>query len=35
MINIDQTPLKYVPVSKETMAGRNSTSVTIEGSDDK
>ena len=35
IINIDQTPLKYVPVSKETMAGRNSTSVTIEGSDDK
>ena len=35
IINIDQTPLKYVPVSKETMAKRNSTSVTIEVSDDK
>ena len=35
IINIDQTPLKYVPVSKETMAKRNSTSVTTEGSDDK
>ena len=34
-INIDQTSLGYVPVSKETMAKRNSTSVTIEGSDDK
>ena len=35
IINIDQTPLKYVPIRKETMAKRNSTSVTIEGSDDK
>ena len=35
MINIDQTPLKCVPVSKETMAKRNSTSLTTEGSDGK
>ena len=35
IINTDQTPLKYVPVSKETMTKRNSTSVTIEGSDNK
>ena len=27
--NINQTPLKYVPVSKETMAERNNTSVTL------
>lgn len=32
VLNLDQTPLKYVPVSNETMAKRGSTSVTIEGS---
>ena len=35
IISTDQTALKYVPVSKETMTKRDSTSVTIEGSDDK
>ena len=35
VINLDQTPLKYVPVSNETMAKRSSTAVTIEGSNDK
>ena len=35
VINIDQTPLKYVPVSQETMAKHGSSSVTNEGSDDK
>ena len=36
IININQTPLKYVSVSKETMEKKNkSPSVTIEGSDDK
>ena len=35
VLNLDQTPLKYVPVSQETMARRGSTSVTVEGSNDK
>ena len=35
ILNLDQTPLKYVPVSNETMALKGSTSVTIEGSNDK
>lgn len=35
ILNLDQTPLKYAPVSNETMAKQGSTSVTIEGSDDK
>ena len=35
VLNLDQTPLKYVPVSNETMAKRGSTSITIEGSSDK
>ena len=35
ILNLDQTPLKYVPVSQETMAPRSSTAVTIEGSNDK
>ena len=35
IINIDQTPLKYVPVGNETLAPRGETSVTIEGSADK
>ena len=35
IINIDQTPLKYVPVGNETLAARGEQSVTIEGSADK
>ena len=34
-LNLDQTPLKYVPVDNETMALSGSQSVTIEGSSDK
>ena len=30
ILNLDQTPLKYAPVSQETMAPRGSTAVTIE-----
>ena len=35
ILNIDQTPLKYVPVGNETLAPRGETSVTIGGSSDK
>ena len=35
ILNIDQTPLKNVPVGNETVAPRGETSVTIEGSSDK
>ena len=35
ILNLDQTPLKYVPVSQDAMAARGATSVTIEGSNDK
>ena len=35
ILNIDQTPLKYVLVGNETLAPRGETSVTIEGSSDK
>ena len=35
ILNIDQTPLKYVPVGNETLALRGETSVAIEGSSDK
>ena len=35
IINIDQTPLKYVPVGNETLAARGEQSVTIEGTADK
>ena len=35
IINIDQTPLKYVPVGNETLVSKGETSVTIEGSADK
>ena len=35
ILNIDQTPLKYVPVGNETLAPRGETSVTIEESLDK
>ena len=31
-INIDQTPLKYAPVSNQTMAQKRSKHVAIEGS---
>ena len=32
LINIDQTPLKYAPVSNQTMVQKRSKHVTIEGS---
>ena len=32
LINIDQTPLKYAPVSNQTMAQKRSKHVAIEGS---
>ena len=35
ILNLDQTPLKYVPISRETVAPRGSTAVTTEGSNDK
>ena len=35
ILNLDQMPLKYVPVNQETKAPRGSTAVTIEGSNDK
>ena len=35
ILNLDQTPLKYVPVGNETIALSGSQSVTIEGSSDK
>ena len=35
ILNLDQTPLKYVPVGNETMALGGAKSVTIEGSSDK
>ena len=35
ILNLDQTPLKYVPVGNETMALSDSQSVTIEGNSDK
>ena len=35
ILNLDQTPLKYVPVSQETMAPCGSTVVTIERTNDK
>ena len=35
VINIDQTPLKYVPVSSRTLSARNSKHVSIYGSSDK
>ena len=35
ILNIHQTPLKYVPVGNETLAPKGETSVTIEGSSDK
>ena len=35
ILNLDQTPLRYIPASQETMAPRGSTAVTIEGSNDE
>ena len=35
IMNLDQTPLKYVPVSHRTMAKRGAKSVSIAGSSDK
>ena len=35
ILNINQIPLKYVSVGKETLAPRGETSITIEGSSDK
>ena len=35
ILNIDQTPLKYVPVGNETLTPRGETSITIEGNSDK
>ena len=35
ILNIDQTPLRYVPAGNETLAPRDETSVTIEESSDK
>ena len=35
IINIDQTPTKYVPVSRSTLAKKNSKAVAIKGSSDK
>ena len=35
IINIDQTPIKYVPVSRSSLAKKNSKAVTFKGSSDK
>ena len=35
IINIDQTPTKYVPVSRSALAKKNSKAVAIKGSSDK
>ena len=35
IINIDQTPLKYVPTGNFTLAAKGSTTVTMEGGSDK
>ena len=35
ILNIDQAPLKYVPVGNETLTPRGETSVAIKGSSDK
>ena len=35
IINIDQPPTKYVPVSESTLAKKNSKAVAIKGSSDK
>ena len=35
IVNIDQTPIKYVPVGNESLAEKGVKNVTIEGSADK
>ena len=35
ILNLDQTPLKYVPVGDETMTEKGSNEVTVEESNDK
>ena len=35
IVNLDQTPLKYIPAMNHTMAKQNSKSVSIAGSSDK
>ena len=35
IVNIDQTPIKYVPVGSESLAEKGVKNVTIEGSADK
>ena len=35
IMNLDQTPLKYIPAMNHTMAKQNSKSVSIAGSSDK
>ena len=35
ILNLDQTPQKYVPVGDETMAEKGSNDVTAEGNNDK
>ena len=35
VLNLDQTPTKYVPSARHTLAQRNSKSVVIAGSSDK
>ena len=35
VLNLDQTPLKHMPVSNETMVKRGSSLVTIKGSGNK
>ena len=35
IVNIDQTPVKMVPVSEYTMSGRGADSVSVIGGDDK
>ena len=35
IMNLDQTPLKYIPAINHTMAKQNSKSVSIAGSSDK
>lgn len=35
IVNIDQTPVKMVPVSEYTMSGKGADSVSVIGGDDK
>ena len=34
-VNVDQTPIKYVPVGSESLAEKGAKNVTIQGSADK